>query len=112
MSFFRDFLGFFRVSSFFRISDAPTGEKRNPHPNSVLRGSGLGHGCKNAPELASVRCKTRGLPKTRIVIPKSAQSFKGAYRDKMCMCMFIEVSAHTYMSIYVYTVFLKRKSSS
>jgi hypothetical protein len=113
MGFFRDFLGgflgFFRVLSFFRISGAPTSEKRNPHPNPVLRGSGSGHGCKNAPELASVGCKTHGLPKTRTVIPKPAQSFKCAHRGKMCMCIFIELSARTYMSIYVYTVFLKKK---
>jgi hypothetical protein len=110
MSFFQDFLGFYRVSSFFRISGATTGEKRNPHPNPILRGSGLGHGCKNAPELASVGCKTRGLLKTRTVIPKPALSFEGAHRGKMCMCMFIEVSARTCISIYVYTVFLKKKT--
>jgi hypothetical protein len=86
MDFFQIFLGFFQVSSFFLIFwvsfgfwvsfrflfwvlGAPAGEKRNPHPNPVLResGSGSGHGCKNAPEPAPVRCKckTRELPETR-----------------------------------------------
>jgi hypothetical protein len=39
---------------------------------------------------------------------KSVQSFRGAYGDTVCMRMFIEMSAHTCMSIYVYTVFLKK----
>jgi hypothetical protein len=66
---------FFQVLSFFGcfwVSGAPTGEKRNPHPNPVLRGSSSGssHGCKNALEPAHV-----GLPKTqtRTSIPKSTQ---------------------------------------
>jgi hypothetical protein len=74
LSGFEFFLGFrfFRFLSgfrFFRVSGAPAGEKRNPHPNPVLRGSGSGHGCKNAPEPAPVGCKTRGLPETRTAIP-------------------------------------------
>jgi hypothetical protein len=52
--------GFFWVLSFFQISSAPTGKKRNPHPNPVLRGLGSGRGYKNAPEPASVGCKTHG----------------------------------------------------
>jgi hypothetical protein len=40
---------------------------------------------------------------------KSAQSFRGAHRDRVCVRMFIGVSAHTYMSICVCTVFLKKK---
>jgi hypothetical protein len=36
---------------------------------------------------------------------KSAQSFRGAYRDRVCMYIFIGVSAHTYMTIYIFTVF-------
>jgi hypothetical protein len=39
---------------------------------------------------------------------KSAQSFRCAHRGKLCVHMFIGVSAHTCMSIYVYTVFLKK----
>jgi hypothetical protein len=39
---------------------------------------------------------------------KSAQSFRGAYRGRMCMCVFIGVSAHMCMSICVCTVFLKK----
>jgi hypothetical protein len=39
---------------------------------------------------------------------KSAQSFRGAHRGKLCVHMFIGVSAHTCMGIYVYTVFLKK----
>jgi hypothetical protein len=39
---------------------------------------------------------------------KLAQSFEGAHRGKMCMRVFIEVNAHTRMSICVYTVFLKK----
>jgi hypothetical protein len=38
---------------------------------------------------------------------KSAQSFKCAYRVKIYIRMFIEISTHTYISICVYTVFLK-----
>jgi hypothetical protein len=79
MGFFRVFLGFsgfFRVLSFlgffwlllgfgfFQVLGAPAGEKRNPHPNPVLRRSGSGHRCKNALEPAPVGRITRGLPKT------------------------------------------------
>jgi hypothetical protein len=39
---------------------------------------------------------------------KPAQSFGGAHRNMICVRVFIEVSAHTYMSIYVCTVFLKK----
>jgi hypothetical protein len=39
---------------------------------------------------------------------KSAQPFRYAHRNRLCVCVFIEVSAHTYISIYVYTVFLKK----
>jgi hypothetical protein len=41
---------------------------------------------------------------------KLAQSFGGAHRDRVCVCVLIGVSASTCMSIYVYTVFLKKKS--
>jgi hypothetical protein len=36
---------------------------------------------------------------------KPAQFFEVAYRGSMCVHVFIEVSAHTYMSIYICTVF-------
>jgi hypothetical protein len=38
------------------------------------------------------------------------QSFKCAYRGRMYMHVFIGVSTHTYINIYVYTVFLKKSS--
>jgi hypothetical protein len=38
---------------------------------------------------------------------KLAQFFKGAHRGRMCIRMFISMSAHTCMNICVYTVFLK-----
>jgi hypothetical protein len=38
---------------------------------------------------------------------KSAQSFGYAHRDRLCVCVFIGVSAYICMSIYIYTVFLK-----
>jgi hypothetical protein len=41
---------------------------------------------------------------------KSAQSFGGIYRGRVCVRMFIGVSAHTCMSIYVCIVFLKKYS--
>jgi hypothetical protein len=37
---------------------------------------------------------------------KPTQSFGDAHSDSMCMRVFIGVSTHTCMSIYVYTVFL------
>jgi hypothetical protein len=39
---------------------------------------------------------------------KPAQSSGGAHRGRMCVRVFIGVSAHTCMSIYVCTVFLKK----
>jgi hypothetical protein len=42
---------------------------------------------------------------------KSAQSFGGAHRGSVCMCVFIDVSAPTYMSICVCTVFLKKDTT-
>jgi hypothetical protein len=38
---------------------------------------------------------------------KSTQSFRCAHIDKMCVHIFIRVSAHMHISIYIYTVFLK-----
>jgi hypothetical protein len=40
---------------------------------------------------------------------KPTQSFECAYRGKVCVHVFIGVSARTYMNIYVYTMFLKKK---
>jgi hypothetical protein len=39
---------------------------------------------------------------------KPTQSFRGAHRSRVCMRVFIGVSAHTYMSTCVCTVFLKK----
>jgi hypothetical protein len=39
---------------------------------------------------------------------KPVQSFRSAHRGRMFMRIFIVVSAHTCMSIYVCTVFLKK----
>jgi hypothetical protein len=38
---------------------------------------------------------------------KPVQSFKNAYRDRVCVRVFIEVNAPTCMRICIYTVFLK-----
>jgi hypothetical protein len=40
---------------------------------------------------------------------KLAQSFEGAHRNRVCVHVFIGVSARTCMSIYVCTVFLKKR---
>jgi hypothetical protein len=40
---------------------------------------------------------------------KSAQSFGCAHRDRICVYVFIGVSARTYMSTCVCTVFLKKQ---
>jgi hypothetical protein len=39
---------------------------------------------------------------------KSAQSFGCAHRGRMCVRVFIGVSVHTCMSVYVYIAFLKK----
>jgi hypothetical protein len=39
---------------------------------------------------------------------KLTQFFRGAHRGRVCVCVFIDVSAHTYISICVCTVFLKK----
>jgi hypothetical protein len=39
---------------------------------------------------------------------KLSQSFEGAHKVKVCIRVFIEVSTHMYISIYVCTVFLKK----
>jgi hypothetical protein len=38
---------------------------------------------------------------------KSAQSFRDGYKNRVCVRVFIEVSARICMSIYICTVFLK-----
>jgi hypothetical protein len=40
---------------------------------------------------------------------KSVQSFGGAHRNRVYVRVFIEVTAGIYMSIYIYTVFLKKQ---
>jgi hypothetical protein len=40
---------------------------------------------------------------------KSVQSFGCAHRDRMCVHIFIRVSVHTYINIYIYIVFLRKK---
>jgi hypothetical protein len=39
---------------------------------------------------------------------KLTQSFEGAHRSRVYVCVFIRVSARTYISICVCTVFLKK----
>jgi hypothetical protein len=39
---------------------------------------------------------------------KLTQSFRGTHRDKVCVHMFIGVNTHMCISIYIYTVFLKK----
>jgi hypothetical protein len=43
---------------------------------------------------------------------KPTQSFGGAHRDRVYVCMFIGVSARTCISICVYTVFLKKSHTA
>jgi hypothetical protein len=42
---------------------------------------------------------------------KSTQSFRDAHRDRMYVHVFIEVSVHMCISMYVYTVFLKKEQN-
>jgi hypothetical protein len=37
---------------------------------------------------------------------KSTYPFRDAHRDRIYVCAFIGVSTHTYINIYIYTVFL------
>jgi hypothetical protein len=37
---------------------------------------------------------------------KPTQSFKGTHRDRTCVRVFITMSAHIRMNIYIYTIFL------
>jgi hypothetical protein len=39
---------------------------------------------------------------------KPAQSFEDTYISRVCVCVFIGMSAHTCMSICICTVFLKK----
>jgi hypothetical protein len=43
---------------------------------------------------------------------KSAQSFGYAYVGRMCIHISIRISAHTYINIYVYIVFLKKSKTA
>jgi hypothetical protein len=38
-----------------------------------------------------------------------AQSFRNAHKDKMCVRVFIGISTHMFISIYVCTVFFNKK---
>jgi hypothetical protein len=39
---------------------------------------------------------------------KSAQSFRSGYRSRIYMCMFIGISVHTCINMYIYIVFLRK----
>jgi hypothetical protein len=41
---------------------------------------------------------------------KRSQSFRSTHKDRVCVHMFIRMSAYTYMSICVCTMFLKKKN--
>jgi hypothetical protein len=41
---------------------------------------------------------------------KSAQSFRGVHRDSLRVRIFIRMSDHTYISIYIYIIFKKIKN--
>jgi hypothetical protein len=40
---------------------------------------------------------------------KPDQSFKDVHRDIVCVHLFIRMSVHIYISIYIYHVFLKKR---
>jgi hypothetical protein len=40
---------------------------------------------------------------------KTAQSFRGAHRGRVCVHVYIWVSAHICMSIYIYIMFIKKE---
>jgi hypothetical protein len=42
---------------------------------------------------------------------KPVQSFRCAHKSRVCMYMFIKMSTHTYMSIYVCTMFLTQSDT-
>jgi hypothetical protein len=42
---------------------------------------------------------------------KSVQSFKCVHKGMVCVRIFIGINAHTYMSIYICTVFLKKMTT-
>jgi hypothetical protein len=56
-------------------------KKQKSHPNSVLCGSSSGHGCKNAPKLTTIGCKTHGLPETQTAIPNVSLKVKLCLHD-------------------------------
>jgi hypothetical protein len=41
---------------------------------------------------------------------KLSQSFRYAHRDRVCVCIFIEINTHTCITIYVCTVFIKKRT--
>jgi hypothetical protein len=43
---------------------------------------------------------------------KSTQSFECAHTDSIYVYVFIRVSTHIYISIYIYTMFLKKEFSN
>jgi hypothetical protein len=68
---FEFFLVPFQVSVFLGVSGAPTGEKRNPHLNMILYGSGTGQpvGTKMNPNLHLSGLKLMGNPKPEPELP-------------------------------------------
>jgi hypothetical protein len=42
---------------------------------------------------------------------KPAQSFRCDHMDRVCVHTFIKISAHTYINICIYIVFLKNNAS-
>jgi hypothetical protein len=42
---------------------------------------------------------------------KLTQFFECAHRGRIYVCVFIRVNAHTCISIYIYTVFLKKENA-
>jgi hypothetical protein len=41
---------------------------------------------------------------------KPTQSFRNTYKNMMCVYVLIKMNTHTYINIYVYTIFLKNTS--
>jgi hypothetical protein len=40
---------------------------------------------------------------------KSTQFFKDDHMSRICVSVFIELRTHTYMNIYIYTIFLRKR---
>jgi hypothetical protein len=43
---------------------------------------------------------------------KPVQSFRVTHKDRMCIYIFIGMSANTYINIYIFTVFIKKITNS